>query len=247
MRKLLSTAAAAAALLVGASMPAQAYILVQLTDVTGATTLTCNTSLAFNAGNCGAGFNTAAGADSFAFTGNVGLFSIGTLFSNLNAVANVPGTATEATIDQSMTRLRNTTAAGRSFKVSVTAFGYTLPVSPFKTLFGSQGMSTSANAGSAIADFYADGTNMGLLSNLTACAVVIGTNASCAATPVNWLSGPMFSLTQVQEFTMLASQDVNATLNLTTRNTVPEPLTTSLVGAALLALALTSARRASKV
>ena len=250
MRKLLSTAAAIAALLAGASMPAQAYIVVELKDATSNISKTCNTSLAFGVGNCNAadGWLTAANATGFQFIGSVGSFTVGNLstFQSLNAGGNVPGTLFEAKIDQTMNQLVNTTGASRDFFVSVSAIGYTMPTSPFKTLFGSASVSTAANAGTATSNFFADGANLGGLLNGISCGVVIGTNASCAASPLNWLSGPQFSLTQTQLFSLSANQDVNATNNLSTRNTVPEPLSTSLVGAALLALALTTKRRGSK-
>lgn len=254
MRKLLSTAAAAAAILAAASTPAHARIVVNLIDVTGGATVTCDTGAAFTATNCGAGFSTAPNANSFGFStfptvsfaggGNWtlgGQFSAGTV-----GQSNQPGTPLEAKIDATNLQLVNLTGATRQFRIEMTSFGFTLPTSPFKTLFGSSSSNTASAAGTITSSFFADGTNAGLLSNQIGCGQVIGTNASCAATPANWLSGASFSLSMVQEFTIFSLQDVNATQSVSTRNTVPEPLSTSLVGAALLALALTSARRVSK-
>ena len=249
MRKFLSSIAIAAAMVAGASAPAHAvptqWLTVTLSSSAFGSPVTCTTfDLSGCVGWAGIGFAAPTiGGSQLKFSGSIGGFT----FDIQSNTANLPGTTVAATLDSNVLVLRNTNAAAATFTIDVTGYGFTLPSGPDRTIFGSQGGSTGSitTGGSMRADFYADGTNSGLLSNGVGCSAVLSTSWQCSTGTSPWVGGTPFSMRQIQTFTLGAGQDTNATLNETVGR-VPEPISTSLVGAALVALALSSRRRASK-
>src|SRR5262249_10555769 len=82
MKRALVTVLGSATLLVAFSPTAKADAFLSLQN--GASLLSCNTSMAFSATNCGAGFSAVLGGNSISFLGSVGGYSIG----NLTMISN---------------------------------------------------------------------------------------------------------------------------------------------------------------
>lgn len=244
MRKTLSTMAIAAAALAGFSAPSHAYIVMTLTDNTGAVTKSCSNQNAGTLALCSSEFLTVAGGNLMIFGGVVGGFNV----STTSATANVPGSAIEAFIDQSATRVSSNLGIAAQFTIDVKAFDFTSPLGAPAYLSGSASYSTTPSSGGTIfSEFYVDPTNGGGTSVATPGCVmsIVLNNGSCDGGTASFANpGPKFSLFERQIFNLNARQDINTTQNVTVH--VPEPVSTSLVGLGLLGLALTSRRRAAK-
>lgn len=261
MRNAITKVALAAAALVGASTSAQAYVFLQLADlapdlVTVEASASCNTSLAQGVGagtNCAVadGFlNYSLGGNTILFVGTVGSFSVATT----SGIGNQPGQPTFASLDTSSTSVKNLDAIGSpldSFYINFTGFDFLLPNGADKTLFGTASYSGTVLpgvGGSIKTNFYADGTNLGNPSNGLTCSMSVSTDDSCntgALTTWNDPAPAQFSLRTQQYFTLNGQTQVNATTSVIA-GAIPEPMTTSLVGVALLGMALASRRRSTK-
>lgn len=252
MRKVFSKLALAAAALAGASTSANAFVILTLQD-TGPGLLgavTCDTSAAVTAVNCGAGF-TIITPDNVSFNGTVGDFTV----SNTSGTNNFPGAVDEAFVAASTTNVVNNRAAGSgtdNFYINVRSFGFLLPAGEEKTFFGSASQtSTKSEAGdSVLSRFSVDPNNAGALVNLLSCNLTIIANSSCnTGAPIVWqdpaMSAPGFSIRDEQFFTLNGGSRTGTTSTATV-GAIPEPMTTSLVGVALLGMALASRRRSTK-
>lgn len=256
MRKVFSKGALAAAAVLGLASSANAYVVLTITDLSTATTVTCNSFV----GGCGSGFGVANNAISFA--GSVGAFDIG--FSS--GTSNAPGNALFATSNTATTTVfRNDAAAGtKSLVIDLIAFDFFNPTGLQKTMEGSATPSNTIGFNSPLESVF---TNFRVNSDNGSTApsfnLVPGgpvTSFSCTYNPASptqcfnagnavWndpASGqPGFSMRTQQSFNILAGTSINSSSSLTVRN-VPEPLTVSLVGAALLAAGVASRRKATK-
>jgi len=263
MNNVLTKVAVAAAVMLGGVSSANAYSILTMRDLGGAITVTCNNSTAAGVAACGlAGFATALDSNLITFTGTVGDFDVG--FSN--GIANVPGNANIAFSNTGSTQISRNDAAlvDKLFVVDFVSVGFFAPTSVFKTMQGS----STTNAGSGL---YAatDAINTVFTVN-SANAPTFGaplapdavTTISCIMSPaqndpapdtggcnagtVAWTDPALgvagFSTRTQQTFSMAAGSFLNTTSALTIRN-VPEPVSLSLVGAALLGLGFASRRR----
>ncbi len=261
MRNAITKVALAAAALVGASTSAHAYVFLQLADlaadnVTIQSEAKCNTSLAqvnVAGGNCSTvdGFlGYAAGGNFIGFLGTVGSFSIATT----SGIGNQPGNPAFASLNTSSTQVTNNNAQGSgldSMYINFTGFDFLLPNGADKTLFGTASYSGTVLpgvGGSIKTNFYADGTNGGNPFNGLTCSMAVTTDDSCNTGPLTAWNDPapaQFSLRTQQYFTINDRTQVNATTSVIA-GAIPEPMTTSLVGVALLGMALASRRRSTK-
>lgn len=250
MRKALTKVALAAAALAGASTSSHAYLVMEIAQVGGGS-LICNTQTLV--GCAGFGF-TVISTNLVSFTGTVGDFVVSGTFGS----ANSPGTPLVAQLDSSSLRVERTGAAGSGqLFIGLKSFDYADPNGIIKTLTGSAGSSSQQIGGGAgngnntvSTNFWADPTNAALPVNLISCSYAITTNGSCATPATLWndplgSGGGLFSLRMEQLFDMKTGTSLNSTAALAARN-LPEPMTASLVGAALLGLAFASRRNSKK-
>ena len=209
-----------------------------LTDVTGATSVSCNNGI----GGCPAGFGGVINGTLLTFSGSVGGWS-----SSLTAATtNSPG-GVVATLDVTQLVLTNNGAAPATFQILVTAFGFTTPPGDPLFFFGSASTSSSsALAGTVTSISYFDPANTGALLNPITCAFPAGSNNSCAEPGIEVNNGGgMYSITQVLNITGLgAGQSINLTANQSVR-AVAEPGSLALAAGALLIAAGIARRRRS--
>jgi len=249
MRKFLTLAAAAAAVLVSGAAQATPYLVLTL-EATGfgAETRTCSTFSAATSALCAAnGFLVIAPDNIRYIAGTIGGFT-GKI---QGASSNVPGSAAEAFVDMSFEGLRNVSAGAlATFRLTGTAFGFTLPAGPGMTLFGSQANSSNGDPGSSMTSvYYANPSNVNPIgagdSISTSCTRILSTADSCNAPMANWMRGAGdFSLADQITFGLTqGSLGVNGSSNVIVRNRVPEPMTTALVGLGLFGAAFFSRRR----
>lgn len=244
--------AAVAAVLAGFATASQATVRLDLTDVGAAVSLTCDTAFAVSAVNCGAGFTILGGGTGIGFNGSIGGFSVFTT----TFASNVPGSVTAATLDGSTTRVTRTGVGQGDLRIDLTGFGYTLPAGTAKTLRGSASLtssdSTFAPTDLVFSQFIANADNLfptpgGGNPTLSCTMTPISASDNCATGSVNWFDplGGTFSMRDVQLIRLSTGRTVNTTISGTV-NAVPEPMTLSLVGAALLGVAVATRRRANK-
>ena len=250
MTNVLSKVAAAAAVLMGVATSADAFVILSMRDLSTATTLTCNTSTLVGCG-AGSGF-TVTNANNVSFAGAVGVFNTATTIG----VNNVPGLPSGATSDTTSLTVSRTdgVAVDKTLVVDFISFVFTAPTGILKNLDGSASMSAGSSAfaptdlinttfsvdSDAGTAFVAGPT----ISN-TSCLMAALTSNNCDAARVLWSDPALgvagFSTRTQQVFQMAAGSRINSTSSLTI--TVPEPMSVSLVGAALLGLGLASRRR----
>jgi hypothetical protein len=251
MRTSLLKAAAAAAVLAGSVGSANAFVLLNLQDLSAAVSKTCNTSAAVVnvvGGNCAAvdGFSIIGGGLGISFSGTVGGWDVFTT----TFASNIPGTATAATLNASTTQLKKNSAGTGDFLIDLTGFNYLLPAGGTKSLRGSASLTssdTSFGAGNFVqSEFYADPNNTGATATpFLACNMNLAPSANCDTAQIEWNDPGLgtFSMRDVQIVRLSQGKLVNTTLSGTV-GAVPEPMTLSLVGAALLAAGVASRRRA---
>jgi hypothetical protein len=248
MRKSVINLAVAAAALLGAASAAQAKVVltVQAYDSSAAllSSLSCDSS-AFGA--CASGFILLP--TGLVFVGSVSNFSV----STTSFTGNMPGTALSATLNASTTSVSNNSVSGFGYLyIDVYATDYLFPAGNDKYLSGSASITqagSSVTAGDYLqSNFYADGTNNGLATNMRTCTVASSTNGSCAAPAAgtwNDANGGFFSMRDIQTFRLSGGSTINSTASGEV-TPVPEPMTLSLVGAALLAAGAAARRKAKK-
>ncbi len=254
MRNVLTKLAAAAAVLAGASTSANAYVILTLTDTFNAVSVSCASNAV-----CGAGF-TIANANLVSFSGAVGDFLVG----STQGSANTPGSAGLAAANTSSLAVTRTDSAAinKGLRVEFRAIDFFAPVGTLKSFQGSasdtagQGLSRATDQ--VLSAFQTDSSNgtaftaplaPDALSTLS-CSFFVTTNNSCDAGTKMWadpLSGVAgFSMRSLQQFNIAAGSVINTTSSLTAGLPLPEPMSASLVGIALLGLAFTARRGANK-
>jgi hypothetical protein len=246
MRKIFTKAALAAAVLAGASTSSHAYLIMEIAQIGGGS-LICNTQTLV--GCAGFGF-TVINPELLSFTATVGDFQVSGTFGESNS----PGTSVVARLDASSLRVERVGSAGSGqLFIGLKAFDFADPNGIVKTLSGSAGSSTQQigtgagnGANTVSTNFWADPTNAALPTNLISCSYAITTNGSCATPSTLWndplgSGGGLFSLRMEQLFDMKVGTSLNSTAALAARN-LPEPMSATLVGVALVGLALASRR-----
>lgn len=242
MQRFFSRAAIAAAVLAGAATSAQAGLILTIGDSFGPTSVTCNNTFAAGVVACaGNGFITALNSNSIIIGSiTVGGFAIGGSLTSTNN----PGVGGTSFLNQSTLTASNISGVAGNFYVDLLSQGFTVPAGPGMYMTGSSGGSSNlGGTGTITNNYYADPTNLGLLSNGISCAYAVATSFNCDAPGINWLRNPgPFALRQIQTFALGAGvSNLNTTNNLTV--VLPEPMSLSLVGIALVGLGLASRRR----
>jgi hypothetical protein len=249
MRKSVINLAVAAAALLGAASIAQAKVVLSLKAFASdgitqiGSTSFCDSS-AFGA--CSASFSLVGGG--LSFVGSVGNFSVTTT----SFTGNLPGTPSSATLDASTTKVKNNSASGFGFFfIDVFATDYMFPAGNEKYLSGSASLTqtgSSVTAGDFVTSrFYADGTNAGLLTNQRSCTMNSATTGGCDAGTGAWTDadGGLFAMRDIQVYRLTAQKTINTTASGEV-TPIPEPMTLSLVGAALLAAGFAARRKAKQ-
>jgi hypothetical protein len=248
------TKLAVAAVAVGGFVStSQASVRLSLTDVGAAVSLTCDTAFAVSAVNCDAasGFSILGAGTGIGFNATIGGFSVFTT----TFASNIPGAATGATLDTSTTRVTRNSAGLGDLRIDLAGFNYMLPAGVLKSLHGSASLSSSTGGGAGsllFTQFMVNALNAfptAVVDPTLACTIspIGATSANCDAGALQW-SDPLegtFSMRQVAVIRLNQGSTVNTT-GTQTVNSVPEPMTLSLVGAALLGVAAAARRRSNK-
>jgi hypothetical protein len=202
IRKTLVTVLGSATLLVAVSPTAKADAFLSLQN--GALTLSCNTSIAFSAVNCGAGFNAVLGGNSIGFFGTVGGYSV----ANLALATNSPGNPDLAFVTDTKTAVANVSAGATALTVLFAVNNFALPAGSFLIASASQsGTFADATAGSS--------------QNFTAWANALNTlgagpgNGTVVTTPncVSTLNAPPAQACATQSNPVLFARTGNFALN----------------------------------
>jgi len=244
MKRTMVAVLGSGALLVALSPTAKAEAFLSLQN--GATTLSCNTSLAFSAVNCGAGFVAVVNGNTIDFSGVVGGYTV----SDVHLVNNQPGNSAIGFATDTKTLVQNVSAGATALVVSFAVNNFTLPAGTPLTLSASQSATfTSAAAGSSqaftgwgnAANTLLAGPGNGTPVTTPACinpAAAPPTNAcSSAGVPVLFARGGNFALNG-QETINLSQGGIGSfqgSIAVTPPSAVPEPgslvlLATGLVG-----------------
>ena len=259
MRKVLSKVALAATVLMGVSTAANAYVVLTIRDTQNAVTKTCDTSAAATLTNCN-GFIYTLGGESATLLGfTIGEYTIGGSLGSSNA----PGTPVLGSVNATNLTITRTADFGAvntlgDLFVEIAGYGFTQPPGTAKSFSGSasytSGLHGTLGDETVRGDFFVSADPNGPFSALPqgACGVALpgGGSAtqsigdSCQTGSVNWTDGPPngYSLDAKLYSQMRVGSVFNTTVTLNT--TVPEPVSTALVGIALAGLGLASRRRA---
>jgi hypothetical protein len=255
MNKFLVKVAAGAAM-VAAGASAHAFVQIGITDTAGGTVF-CSTATAATVAACSAGFagSGAGGAllvgdKDIRFSGMVGGFVV----STTSLASNTPGTSVLGQLDQSSTRVERMAAGVGTLFIDSFGFNYTNPAGPLRSFSGTTSFSSSfydsadlvatvltvdpANAGG---DEFAAGTvSFGTTLNLPA---YDGSSQSVLKNfaPVNFTDVGTYSIRHKQSYTIAFDSVINATATSNVRR-VPEPVSASLVGLALVGMAFATRR-----
>lgn len=240
----LGAIALAAGLLLGVASPAQSRVV--LTLQSGTTTLSCTNNNGTAVG-CGAGFSILGNTGIF-YNGSLNGFSVGMTVG----ISNLPGDPSGAFLTGSDTLVQRIGAGQGALTIDLQAFGYLEPSSPSKTLHGGAAFSSNTTwqaADSVVAHFAANAGNgtpsfsHSAANGYTTCTVTAAiTSGRCDAPTVLW-NDPAAPFSMRNRMTYTLSNGAVATGSHSATVNVPEPMTLSLVGAALLGAAVVSRRR----
>jgi hypothetical protein len=231
----------------GHTPSAQAAAVMLISDSTGGSA-NCNNSLAFSATNCGAGFTTAANANSITFQGIVGGFDL----NRILMIGNQPGTPVAGNVLDAKFDILHTSGTGL-LTIDFGGNGFDFPTGPGLFLSasttGNYGQSQSTDQMAFQAWGKADNslTIPGGTATVLAPACVPGagltTSCSTVTSDIAFLRGAgSYSLTGRQVITQSTADTLGANYAATVAanaqpTTVPEPTSFVLLGTGLLLLA----------
>ena len=244
MKRILFTMLVAAGLMVTMTPLARADALLTI-DVSG-TPVTCNTSAAFTATNCGAGFTAVAGGNTISFTGTVNGVSFGGGSTvGVQLTNNSPGTSALGFATDTKTTVNNTSSGSRTIAVLFAVNNFTLPAGTPLPLTAAQGVdliTSSANITETFSGFgNAANSLTGVPTTILAtppCTAPAGTSTVCStsAGPVNFPRVGAFALGGAEGFTLVAGAITNAHASVTVTPAIPEPTSVLLLGSGMLLL-----------
>ena len=243
MKRQLVMALGSAALMAAVSSTARADAFLSLNN--GATTLSCNTSLAFNAGNCGAGFTAVLGGSTIDFTGAVGGYAL----NDLRLGSNTPGTPVIGFVGDSKNLVGNVSAGATALTVSFAVNNFNLPAGSPLTLSAAQSATFIQAAAGTSQAFTGWGNSANTLATSTGTAVVTPlcvnpaaappvNSCSEAGVPVLFTRSGLFALNGVEVINLNQGgvASFQGGIAVTPPTTVPEPGTYALMATGLLAL-----------
>ncbi len=251
--------AIAAAMVFGAASSANATVSLSFTD--GANTVICSTVTGTCAGSGAGAFTVlssidmAAGAIIEIKAVNWFGWNLGGLFDGSSATSLYGAVDSTLNVDTFLVERIAGNGTG-TLVLNANGFDYSQPPGVMKNSRGSSSMIRQGGPNldvnsSLFTRFYGDDANgfPGPADLLAQCTAPVGTNTndrSCSVS-ANW-SDPgqgTFSMRIAQSITIQAGEKVKTQASLTTQS-VPEPMTLSLVGAALLGVAAAARRRSTK-
>jgi hypothetical protein len=257
----LSRLAAAAVLAFGASSAANATVSISFLD--GANQVICSTDTGTCVGSNAAAFTVVTSFDDNTTPGNAKIEVTATNWFGWSFGGSLGGsfTAAQYGLTEAVLNLDNFSitrlAGGGTGTLGLNSIGldYVAPVGVAKSSFGSSSMIRQSGpnltaASSQFTSFYGDdaGGFPGPLDLLDSClSTGVANSRSCSISEA-WddLGGGDFSMRIAQEITLEAGRTVKTQASLTTTAGVPEPMTLSLVGVALLGVAAAARRRSTK-
>ena len=248
----------AAVALTAVASAAQAYVQISLVD-TGGGAVSCSTQNAATVAACSAGFTAFGGGAvtvgtlDLQFSGFVGGFRVTTT----SLGSNTPGTMVVGTLDQSATRVERRTGFGAgTLFIDSFAFNYTSPVGPLRSFTGATSFDSSlyANTDSVTTVLTYDPFNLGgdnFSAGTTSFAATLSlppydgsSKSDSEAFGLVTVAGPgSYSLRHKQAYALAEGSVINSTATSAVRR-IPEPMSASLVGIALLGLAFAARRKA---
>lgn len=245
----------AVVILLAVTFAPQAEASAFMTITVGASSATCNNSLAITATNCGAGFTTVANANTITFSGTVGGYTLGGTggVDGVQLTSNQPGNSALAQVADTKTQIIHVSGAD-PLQIDFGVSGFTQPLGNGTLSATHSGTLTTGTSGQE--NFLGWERNDNALNPGPTGATAVSTTLNCifpaAAPPVQACFGPTntlgaptvtspFAITGREIITTAIGSQTQWTatiaLTATTPPQIPEPSTLLLLGTGMLFLA----------